>query len=92
MASSLGAKSRSLTLSVTTRLISSGIDQSRLRDPASMCPTTHPAFAATRAQASVLLMSPGTITASGRSCSTKGSNEVITAAVWVAWEPLPALR
>ena len=62
-----GASSRSETRSVTTRLTSSGIDQSRLRSPASTWATRQPALAPTRAQASVELTSPTTTTQSGRS-------------------------
>src|SRR5881409_4169557 len=44
--------------SVTTRLISSGMGRSRLRRPASTCPTRTWSFAATRAAATVELTSP----------------------------------
>ena len=53
-----GVKSMSESRSVIRRLISSGIDLSRLRRPASMCPTEMPSFAATSAAAAVELTSP----------------------------------
>jgi len=50
-ASADGANRQSLTRSVTTRLIFSGIDRSRLRRPASTCASGIPGFAAASARA-----------------------------------------
>ncbi len=79
-------------LSVTMRLISSGMPMSPLRSPASRCATGTPAFLATMAQASVELTSPTTITRSGRSCARCASKASITRAVCAAWVPPPQLK
>jgi hypothetical protein len=50
-----------------TRLTSSGIDQSWLRSPDSMCATRIPRLRAATAPASVELTSPATTTSSGAS-------------------------
>ena len=65
--------SRSLSASVTMRLISSGIVRSKLRSPASTWATRHAQLRRDQAQASVELTSPTTTTRSGRSSTTTGS-------------------
>ena len=62
-ASGLCVKRRSDRRSVRTRLISSGMPQSKERRPASTCATGMPCLAAASAQPSVELTSPATTTA-----------------------------
>ena len=87
-----GAKSRSARRSVTTRLISSGIVQSRLLRPASTCATLKPSFAVTSAAATVEFTSPYTSTTSGRVSRHTGSKRCMMSAVWPACEPEPTSR
>ena len=84
--------SRSLIASVSTRLISSGIERSKLRSPASTCATRTPSFTATSAQAIVLFTSPTTTTQSGRCSRTTGSNRFMISAVCTAWLAEPTSR
>ena len=84
-ASSECRKSSSERWSVTTRLISSGIERSKLRRPDSTWPTGIPSRAAHSAAARVELTSPGTSTRSGRSSPSTGSSRSITRAVCSAW-------
>ena len=88
-ASGDGASRKSLTRSVTTRLISSGMPQSRLRSPASTWASRAPDLAVTSAQPIVEFTSPTTTTTSGRNCATRGSKAAMTFPVWVAWLPDP---
>ena len=64
-------KNQSEILSVTSRLISSGMVMSPLRSPASTCATGMFSFFATMEQASVEFTSPTTSTASARSALGK---------------------
>src|SRR5207248_106954 len=66
-----------------------GIDQSRLRSPASTCATSGPTLAATSAHASVEFTSPTTTTTSGSTDTRSGSKASITRAVWSACVPDP---
>ena len=77
---------------MTIRLISSGIDRSRLRRPASTCASGTPSLAVTSAHASVELTSPTTTTTSAASSKASGSKAVITRQVCTAWLPEPAPR
>ena len=63
---------RSATASVRRRLISSGIVRSKLRRPASTWATGIPSLTAASAQATVLLTSPKTTVAAGRSFEQVG--------------------
>ena len=83
--------SRSDTWSVSTRLISSGIDRSKDRSPASTCPIATPSLHATSAAARVELTSPGTSIRSGSNSSITGSRPSMTRAVWAACVPEPTL-
>jgi len=73
-------------------LTSSGIRQSHDRNPASMCATATPSFAATSATATVELTSPATTTTSGFSRRITGSTSTMIFAVCCACDPLPAPR
>ena len=72
-----GWSKKSLKRSVTTRLTSSGMLQSRLRSPASTWATLIPSLAATSEHATVLFTSPTTVTtstsASAKTFSTRSS-------------------
>ena len=70
--------------SVRIRLISSGIERSNERSPASMWATGMSSLAATSAAASVEFTSPGTRSTSGRSRSRIGSMRSMTRAVCAA--------
>ncbi len=75
------ARRSSLTLSVTSRFTSSGIVQSRLRNPDSTWATRAGDLAATRAAAMVEFTSPTTTTTSGATSDNTGSMASITLAV-----------
>ena len=76
-----GANNKSDMASTINRLISSGIDLSPLRNPASMCATGICNFAASIAQARVELTSPTTTTQSGLSADKTSSNSIMICAV-----------
>jgi hypothetical protein len=85
-------KNQSEMLSVTRRLISSGIRMSPLRRPASTWATGMSSFLASMEQASVEFTSPTTSTQSGRAFWQISSKATMILAVWVAWLPPPASR
>ena len=91
-ASGLWVSSRSERRSVSTRLISSGIDQSSERRPDSTCATGIPSFEAASAQARVEFTSPATTTSSGACSSRTCSNAISTRPVWSPWVPEPTPR
>ncbi len=74
------------------RFVSSGIERSNERSPASTCADGTPSFAATRLAASVLLTSPYTTTRAGGSATHSRSSPTIAAAVCSAWVPEPTPR
>ena len=78
--------------SVKTRLISSGMFQSRDRNPASTWATGMPNFTAAIAQAIVELTSPTTTTASISRFWRYASKATMTPAVCSAWLPEPMSR
>ncbi len=75
--------------SVSRRLCSSGIDQSKLRRPASRWQTGMPSFTAASAPASVEFTSPGTTTRSGFSSTNASSSPASARAVCAPCAPEP---
>ena len=77
---------------MTTRLSSSGIDQSPERSPDSMWATGTRSFAAASAAAIVELTSPATRTSSAGFAFSSASTPINTPAVCSAWVPEPTPR
>ena len=85
-------KNRSLMASVSFRLISSGIDMSKDRRPASTWATFVPSFFAGSAHPMVEFTSPTTTTQSGFSWRRYFSKATMILAVCSAWDPEPTSR
>ena len=84
--------SRSESASVTSRLISSGMLRSKLRNPASTCTTGICRLAAASEQARVLFTSPKTTTALGGFSCSNSSKRSRMRAVWMLCVPEPTSR